>query len=190
MGIKGLKRSIDVTVAFCGLVVLSPIILAAALAIACTSRGGVLFFQERVGQNEVIFHCMKFRTMVKGTPNVGSHDAEKSWITPVGRILRRTKIDELPQLVNVLRGEMSLVGPRPCLPSQFDLIAARRSFDVFSVRPGITGVAQVKGVDMSAPWQLAELDASYLRNQSALIDLKILLQTVSGKGRGDAAARP
>jgi len=106
-------------------------------------------------------------------------------VTPLGRWLRRLKLDELPQLWNVLRGDMSLVGPRPCLPSQTELIAERRARGVYALRPGITGVAQVAGVDMSDPPRLAALDATYLATVSAAADLRLLLATVRGAGRGD-----
>lgn len=181
------KRILDVTLAVTGLIVFSPVFLIVALMIRSTSPGGALFIQDRVGKNEVIFKCLKFRTMAKNTPNVGSHEADRSWVTPLGRILRKTKLDELPQLVNVLNGEMSLVGPRPCLPSQEELIRARRTFNVFSMRPGITGIAQIQGVDMSVPWELAELDATYLVKNDVLSYGSIIYRTFLGQGRGDAA---
>jgi len=127
--------------------------------------------------------------MAAGSPNVGSHDAASSWITPLGKKLRAYKLDELPQLVNVVRGEMSFVGPRPCLPTQSDVIAARRKHDVFSVRPGITGLAQLQGIDMSTPEALAEADARYIRNAGFWQDIVLVINTVAGKGTGDAAAK-
>ncbi len=185
-----LKRILDVLLAVCGLLALSSVLVIVALMIRFTSKGGALFIQDRVGRNEVIFKCLKFRTMAKDTPDVGSHEADRSWVTPLGRILRKTKLDELPQLVNVLKGEMSLVGPRPCLPSQEELICARRTFNVFSMRPGITGIAQIQGVDMSTPWELAELDAAYLVKNDVRTYGSIIYRTVLGQGRGDAAKGP
>lgn len=182
-----LKRILDVILAVCGLLVFSPVFLIVALMIRFTSQGGALFIQDRVGRNEAIFKCLKFRTMAKDAPNVGSHEVDRSWVTPLGRILRKTKLDELPQLVNVLKGEMSLVGPRPCLPSQEELIRARRTFNVFSMRPGVTGIAQIQGVDMSIPWELAELDATYLVKNDVRTYGSIICRTVLGQGRGDAA---
>jgi O-antigen biosynthesis protein WbqP len=125
--------------------------------------------------------------MTVGTPDVSSHQAMTSWITPVGRVLRRTKLDELPQLINVIRGEMSLVGPRPCLPNQQELVRERASRGVFDVLPGITGKAQLQGVDMSEPLRLAQIDQEYIAQQSFYGDLQLLYQTLLGKGAGDAA---
>jgi O-antigen biosynthesis protein WbqP len=182
------KRLLDVSASLVGLVLGSPFLLAAAIAIRLTSKGPVIFAQERVGQNERPFVCYKLRTMHEATPHKASHEVSASAVTPVGAFLRRTKIDELPQLVNVLRGEMSLVGPRPCLPVQTELIEARRAVGVYALRPGITGVAQVQGVDMSEPTKLARLDAGYLATASLLTDLKIILLTVAGRGSGDRVA--
>jgi O-antigen biosynthesis protein WbqP len=184
-----LKRLFDITAALLGLIIASPIMAILAVIIRRTSPGPALFVQTRVGRNEVPFHCLKFRTMATGTPDVASHAASTSWITPTGRWLRAYKLDELPQLFNVLKGEMSLVGPRPCLPNQADVIAARRAQGVFSVRPGITGPAQVAGIDMSEPVRLAAADRSYVESQTLTGDIKLLLQTVLGGGRGDAATR-
>src|ERR1700704_225801 len=112
-----------------GLIVLMPVMLVIAYFISRSSPGGVLFAQSRVGKSEKLFRCYKFRTMSHGAPVAGSHEVAESWITPTGRRLRSVKLDELPQLFNVLRGEMSLVGPRPCLPNQIDVIEARRALD-------------------------------------------------------------
>jgi len=110
-------------------------------------------------------------------------------MTPIGKTLRAYKLDELPQLVNVLKGEMSLVGPRPCLPSQPDVIAARRAKGVFAVRPGITGLAQIAGIDMSTPEKLAIADAEYVKTASLWNDIAMILGSVIGKGKGDAALK-
>ena len=122
-----------------------------------------------------------------GTAEGASHEIGTATVLRVGRLIRKLKIDELPQLWNVLIGDMSLVGPRPGLPVQLELTEARRALGVFALRPGITGVSQVAGLDMSTPWQLAESDARYLGSWRAGRDLQILWQTASGGGRGDAA---
>ncbi|WP_330166436.1 sugar transferase [Rhizobium sp. C4] len=179
----------DLVLACCGLVILWPFMLIIAGVIKCTSKGPALFAQGRVGREEGVFMCLKFRTMAAGSPNVASHEASSVWITPVGRFLRRWKLDELPQLFNVVLGQMSLVGPRPCLPSQVSLILERRQRNVFSVRPGITGLAQIANIDMSQPARLAEVDAFYVRNHSSLGDIRIMISTVVGSGFGDAAEK-
>ncbi len=184
-----IKRIFDLCLASTLLVVSSPIMAVVAVAIATTSKGPVIFVQVRVGKNRVPFRCLKFRTMTVGTPDVSSHHAQDSWITPVGQFLRRTKLDELPQLINVIRGEMSLVGPRPCLPSQIELVNERSAKQVFDVLPGITGKAQLQGVDMSEPKRLALIDQQYIEQQTFWNDLSILYHTVLGKGAGDAAKR-
>ena len=182
------KRLLDAVAALAGLIVGAPLLLVAAVAIKATSPGPVIFAQQRVGRGERGFTCYKLRTMYEATPHRASHEISGSAVTPVGAFLRRTKLDELPQLVNVLRGEMSLVGPRPCLPTQTELIEARREAGVYSLRPGITGVAQVQGVDMSEPAKLAALDATYLKSRGLLTDLRILILTVAGRGSGDRVA--
>src|SRR5690606_27450560 len=128
--------------------------------------GSPIFRQERVGRYRKPFVLVKFRTMKKNTASVASHLADASAVTPFGGFLRKTKLDELPQLWNVLKGEMSLVGPRPCLPNQYELIRERQLRGVFGVRPGITGLAQIQGVDMSAPVLLAEIDAQMVKTLS------------------------
>ncbi|KFB10721.1 sugar transferase [Nitratireductor basaltis] len=174
------KRLLDLCLTIpCGLVAL-PVIGIAAIAIRRNSHGPAIFAQERVGLNGRVFRCYKLRSMYVDAPSVPTHEAAQATITPVGRFLRRTKIDELPQLWNVLLGDMSLVGPRPCLPSQHELIAARQSRRVLEIRPGITGLAQVQGIDMSRPQILAEADLRYMRSMSALLDLRLLVQTVMG----------
>ena len=120
-----------------------------------------------------------------GTPSIATHKIENNTVTPMGRFLRRSKLDELPQLWNVLRGQMSLVGPRPGLPNQLDLIKAREKYGVYSVRPGITGLAQVNGIDMSTPELLAKTDAKMIAEMSVRNYLKYIFLTVIGKGSGD-----
>ncbi|WEX11945.1 sugar transferase [Chelativorans sp. AA-79] len=169
---------IDLAVAVPGLVVALPVILVAVALIRVTSAGPAIFVQTRIGRNGAPFRCYKLRTMAAGTPAVPTHEAQKSAVTPVGQVLRRTKLDELPQLWNVLRGEMAVVGPRPCLPTQEELIRERARRGVLAAAPGITGLAQVRGIDMSQPVLLAETDAEYLRNWSVRLDLELMLRTV------------
>ena len=147
--------------------------------------GSPIFCQERVGRNQKPFNLVKFRTMRPDTPSVASHLADVSSITPLGTFLRRTKLDELPQLWNVLRGEMSLVGPRPCLFNQTELISERASRKVFSARPGITGLAQVNNIDMSTPQLLAKTDALMLDELTVSAYFKYVFVTVTGGGGGD-----
>lgn len=180
-----LKRLFDVTLAAVALPVAAPVVLACLAAIKATSHGPGIFRQPRVGLNEQTFTCYKLRTMYSDTGDIPSHEASTSSVTPIGRWLRRLKFDELPQLWNILRGDMSFVGPRPCLTSQTALIAARRSRGLYAIRPGITGVSQVAGVDMSDPEKLAELDETYLDDMSIAADLQLIIATAFGAGRGD-----
>jgi len=184
-----MKRAFDLLVSASGLILLLPVMLVIAWLVSRSSPGGALLVQPRVGRSEQLFECYKFRTMAKGAPVAGSHEVSGDWITSVGRRLRSLKLDELPQLFNVLRGEMSLVGPRPCLPSQAEVIAARRARQVFEIRPGITGIAQLASIDMSTPEKLAEADRRYIDNRTFLGDLRIIAATVLGGGSGDAAIR-
>ena len=147
--------------------------------------GSPLFLQQRVGRHQKPFVLVKFRTMRPETASVATHLADASAVTPLGRFLRRTKLDELPQLWNVLKGEMSLVGPRPCLFNQTELIAERRQRGVFNVRPGITGLAQIQGIDMSSPRRLAETDAQMLQQMNVRAYFNYIFLTVCGAGRGD-----
>ena len=179
-----MKGLFELIFAFFGLLVLSPVLLLLWL-VGWFDNRSPLFLQERVGKNQLSFTLVKFRTMRPDTASVASHLADASAITSFGRFLRRTKLDELPQLWNVLRGEMSLVGPRPCLFNQEELIAARASRGVFDARPGITGLAQIQGIDMSTPELLAETDANMIKDLSVFSYFKYILMTVLGKGAGD-----
>lgn len=173
-----LKRSFDAVTSLGGLMLLSPVLLGLGILIRLTSPGPVIFSQVRVGRNEKPFTCHKFRTMHVGTEQRATHEVATSAITNTGKALRRFKLDELPQLWNVLKGEMSLVGPRPCLSSQHELIEERRKRGVYELLPGITGLAQVEGVDMSTPVRLAELDAEYMHRRSFGFDLGLILRTI------------
>ncbi|SJZ86878.1 sugar transferase [Consotaella salsifontis] len=180
-----MKRTFDLVLALLLLPFALPIVLVLAAVIRSTTAGPAIFRQVRVGREGRPFVCLKLRTMRTDTLNAPSHEVGSSGVTSVGRVLRRTKLDELPQLWNILLGEMSFVGPRPCLPSQTELIEARRAYGLDAIRPGITGVSQVKGVDMSNPARLAALDATYLDNMSLTNDLRLMALTVFGAGRGD-----
>jgi lipopolysaccharide/colanic/teichoic acid biosynthesis glycosyltransferase len=177
-------RVFDVFFALLGLVFGLPLLLI-LVVVGLFDTGSPIFRQERVGLNKKPFTLVKFRTMSKETRSVASHLASPAAITPFGRFLRRTKLDELPQLWNVLRGEMSLVGPRPCLFNQEELILEREKRGVLAARPGITGLAQVNDIDMSTPALLAETDQKMLRNLTVSAYFKYILMTVSGKGAGD-----
>jgi lipopolysaccharide/colanic/teichoic acid biosynthesis glycosyltransferase len=147
--------------------------------------GSPVFRQERVGRNKKPFTLVKFRTMSVDTASVASHLASSASITKLGGFLRKTKLDELPQLWNVLKGEMSLVGPRPGLFNQVELTEVRDVKGVFDVRPGITGLAQVNAIDMSTPELLAETDAKMIRDMNIKNYFKFIFQTVLGAGAGD-----
>jgi O-antigen biosynthesis protein WbqP len=171
------KRALDLAVAVPMLALTSPVLLVAMLAIRATSAGPAIFSQIRVGRGGALFACRKLRTMYRATPSLPTHEAPAGSVTAVGKVLRATKIDELPQLWNVIKGEMSLVGPRPCLPTQTELIERRKELGVLAALPGITGLAQIKGIDMSDPRLCAETDAVYIKTASIGLDLKILLGT-------------
>ena len=167
------------------LVVTLPVILVALIVIRLDSAGAPLLVQTRVGRGKRPFPLFKLRTMRAGTKVAGTHEVSAAQVTKVGAFLRRTKLDELPQLLNILRGDMRFVGPRPCLPSQTKLIAERDSRGVYAVHPGITGAAQVAGIDMSDPVRLAIADAAYIGDRSTKGDLRLMWQTFRGGGRGD-----
>ncbi|MBP4060893.1 sugar transferase [Aeromonas sp. Prich7-2] len=183
-----LIRLLDIIFAFCGLVFGFPV-LAILTIIGLFDTGSPIFCQVRVGRHKKAFTLVKFRTMRVGTESVASHLASASSITPFGNFLRKSKLDELPQLWNVLKGEMSLVGPRPCLFNQEELIVERNKHGVFKVRPGITGLAQVNTIDMSTPKLLAETDAKMIESLTLKDYFTYILQTVTGKGSGDRVIR-
>lgn len=179
-----MTRLLDILFSALGLIIGSPLLLMLTLLGWLDTRSP-LFRQTRVGRNQQPFTLIKFRTMRVGTASVATHLASSSAITSFGHFLRRSKLDELPQLWNVLKGEMSLVGPRPCLPNQHELIAARETLGVFKARPGITGLAQVQGIDMSTPEKLAQVDADMLKTLSLRSYFHYIRQTLTGKGQGD-----
>lgn len=177
-------RVFDFSFSLFGLILGSPVLLI-IYCIGLADTGSPLFKQERVGRNKRPFTLVKFRTMKIETASVASHLASSASITKLGSFLRKTKLDELPQLWNVLKGEMSLVGPRPNLFNQEKLISEREKLLVYSVRPGITGLAQVNEIDMSTPEILAQTDAKMIREMSIASYFKFILQTLTGKGLGD-----
>ncbi len=174
------KRLFDIIVASVLLIVAAIPMLLAAMAIKLEGGGSVIFRQTRVGANMKPFVCYKFRTMRPEAPrDCASAELEhpERYITRVGAALRRMSIDELPQLFNVLAGDMSLVGPRPVIPGETELVELRRRLGVYSVRPGITGLAQVRGRDCISVRRKAELDAEYTRRMSFWLDIALLLRT-------------
>ncbi|RCS69130.1 sugar transferase [Vibrio casei] len=177
-------RLLDFVLAFFGLLFLWPVLLLITI-IGYFDTGSPLFFQTRVGRHQKPFTLIKFRTMAVDTASMATHLLKKDNATKLGRFLRKTKLDELPQLINVLKGEMSLVGPRPSLFNQKDLITARNEKNIYNARPGITGLAQINQVDMSTPERLAELDAQMLKTLDIKHYVKYIFATVTGRGSGD-----
>jgi lipopolysaccharide/colanic/teichoic acid biosynthesis glycosyltransferase len=177
-------RVIDVFLAFVGLVVLFPLFVTIYI-LGLFDTGVPILRQVRLGRNQKPFVLIKFRSMKTDTVHVASHLANKNAITPLGSVLRRTKLDELPQLWNVLIGQMSMVGPRPGLPNQVELTKARALHGVYSARPGITGLSQVNGVDMSTPDLLAATDACMLADLTTYKYARYIIITILGGGRGD-----
>lgn len=180
-----MTRVIDFLAAFLGLLFLWPVLLIVTI-IGLFDTGSPIFVQERVGRNKKPFKLIKFRTMSVETNSVASHLASTASITKLGAFLRKTKIDELPQLINVVKGEMSLVGPRPNLFNQEELIKERDTLGVYDVLPGITGLAQVQNIDMSTPALLAKTDKEMIDTLTLKDYFKYILMTATGSGSGDA----
>jgi len=183
------QRLMNILFAFLVFGLLWWLLLSIWLWVRVSSPGPGILAQDRVGKNGSIFVCYKFRTMHQDTKNVGTHEADRSSITSPGVFLRKTKIDELPQIVNLMKGELSLIGPRPCLPVQEELITCREEAGIFDVLPGISGWAQINDVDMSDAVRLTTYDSQYIVRQSILFDLKIVLLTFIGRGQGDKIAK-
>jgi len=177
-------RTLDIILSILLLICLSPFMLL-ILVLLYFDTGSPLFAQRRLERKQMEFILFKFRTMALNTESVGTHLVNKSSVTPMGKFLRKTKLDELPQLVNVLKGEMSFVGPRPCLPNQLDVINERKKLNVFSIKPGITGLSQLNNVDMSQPVILAITDRKLMESITITTYFKFIFQTACGKGRGD-----
>ena len=182
---KSFKIFSDIGFSVVVLIIFWWLLLAIWIAVKLSSNGPGLFSQIRVGKDRVPFTCYKFRTMDIKTKNVGTHDVDSNLVTSFGKFLRRTKLDELPQIINIFRGELSLVGPRPGLPNQKELYNERCSRGIFNMKPGITGYAQVNDVDMSNPKKLVDWDEKYMALRSINLEFKILLQTFIGRGQGD-----
>ena len=185
-----MSRGINLTLAIVFFLMGSPLMIVVAALICLSSDGPIIHWSKRIGRNNSVFKMPKFRTMLQGTPPIATHllpDPER-WITPVGKLLRKFSLDELPQLYSVLKGDMCLVGPRPALFNQNDLIALRTRKGVHRLKPGITGWAQVNGRDELPIPVKVRFDEEYLRKRSLRFDLKILLLTVIGclKGKGVA----
>jgi O-antigen biosynthesis protein WbqP len=179
-----MTRFFDIIFALIGLIILSPFLFFIFL-VGLFDTGSPMFIQQRIGKEMKPFYLVKFRTMRINTQSVGTHLVDVNSITKWGSLLRKTKLDELPQLWNVLIGDMSLVGPRPNLPNQTELIHERSLRGVYSVRPGITGLAQIQKIDMSTPCLLAETDAQMIQTFSPSNYFLYILKTVSGMGFGD-----
>lgn len=175
------KRLLDFILALLSLIILSPVFIIISLIIKMTSEGPVFFKQKRIGKNKVEFYIYKFRTMRTDTPkDTPTHLLEnpEQYITRIGKFLRKTSLDELPQLINILKGEMSFIGPRPALWNQYDLIAERDKYGANDVYPGLTGWAQINGRDELPIPIKAKLDGEYVKNMSFLFDLKCFFGTI------------
>ncbi|MBL1293542.1 MAG: sugar transferase [Thiotrichales bacterium] len=177
-------RFLDIVLSGIGIVVFLPVMLFVYI-VGLFDTGKPLFFQMRVGKNKHAFTLIKFRTMRVNTDSVATHLAKSSSVTTLGRFLRRTKLDELPQLFNVFLGQMSLVGPRPCLFNQTELIDCRFERGVYAVKPGITGLAQIRDVDMSTPKKLSKYDALMLEHLNITSYFYYIFSTFLGRGQGD-----
>ena len=174
------KRFYDFVLAFLGIVILSPLLIVLIVLIKLDSKGPIIFRQKRVGKDKKHFNIYKFRTMKIDTPkNTPTHLLENpdQWITRIGKIMRKTSLDEIPQFLNILKGDMSFVGPRPALWNQYDLIKERDKYNVHKVLPGVTGWAQVNGRDELLIPDKAKLDGEYLNHLNLLTDIKLVLKT-------------
>ena len=176
------KRATDIAVSGAALIVLAVPLAVIALVVRATSPGPAIHWSRRVGRDNVLFAMPKFRTMRSDTPQIATHlmSDPQRWLTPIGGVLRKTSLDELPQLISVLKGDMSLVGPRPALFNQDDLVALRTRAGVQALRPGMTGWAQVNGRDELPIPDKVDLDAEYLERRSFWLDLKIVALTLMG----------
>ena len=175
-----MKRVLDFLISLFALIILSPLFLIVSVGVLISDGSPVFFRQKRVGKNNELFEIYKFRTMKRGTENVASNDLSDAdvKITRFGRILRATSIDELPQLLNILNGSMSLIGPRPLIPEETRIRELREKYNVYSVRPGLTGWAQVNGRDNVSAEKKALLDKEYVEKQSLMFDIKIFFMTI------------
>lgn len=185
---KGLKRVLDFLLSLLGIIILSPILLILVVAIKLDSKGPVIFTQKRVGKNKQLFNIYKFRTMKIDTPKeMPTHLLENPdfFITKVGKFLRKTSLDELPQLFNILKGDMAVIGPRPALWNQEDLISERDKYGANDIRPGLTGWAQINGRDELEIDYKAQLDGFYVEKESFFMDVKCFLGTIVSVFKSD-----
>ena len=160
-----------------GLISISPFLFLASLIILLEDGFAIFFIQKRFGKDKKFFNIIKIRTLKKNTPNTGSHELTSKYLLISGKWIRKIKLDEFPQLINVLRGDVNLIGPRPGLINQKELLNERSLKNIYSVKPGITGLAQILGYDMSDPKKLAEIDETYIINKSFRLDFSIILGT-------------
>lgn len=181
---QAIQRTFDILLSFTGILITLPLLLAIFI-LGLFDTGSPIYHQKRVGKNRHLFTLIKFRTMALNTRSVGTHLIDGSSVTKYGKFLRKTKLDELPQLFNVLLGQMSLVGPRPCLPSQVDLVKERQTRGIFMMKPGITGLGQIYNIDMSTPRKLARYDQLMLSHMSLKLYFQLVFSTAVGKGAGD-----
>ena len=185
---KGLKRCLDFLMSLAGIIVLSPLLIILVIAIKLDSKGPVIFTQRRVGKNKKLFNIYKFRTMKIDTPKeMPTHLLENPdfFITKVGKFLRKTSLDELPQLFNILKGDMAVIGPRPALWNQEDLIEERDKYGANDMRPGLTGWAQINGRDELEIEYKAELDGYYVERESFMMDVKCFFGTIVSVFKSD-----
>ena len=177
MMLKKIIKIIRNIICLVGLICLSPLLIIAGLIIIIEDGFPVFFVQERIGLNKHIFNMIKIRTLRKNTPNIGTHELKESNMLKNGKWIRKLKLDEFPQLINVLKGDINLVGPRPGLLTQGELTQERSQRDIYRIKPGITGLAQILGYDMSDPKKLAEIDEAYIINKSFISDFNIIVGT-------------
>ena len=173
------KRTLDIIIASLGLIILSPVLLITAILIKLESKGPIIFKQLRAGKDSNPFYIYKFRSMRIDAPNKSTNDFKNAedFITKIGKVIRKTSIDELPQLFNILKGDMSIVGPRPVILKEKDLIQLRKEYNVDSLLPGITGWAQINGRDTIGDMEKVKYDYEYLKSKSIKLDIKIMCMT-------------
>ena len=177
MILKKIFRIVRNLICAIGLIIISPFLFFATLMIIIEDGMPVFFIQERIGKNNVIFKIIKIRTLKREAPNTATHQLDQKYQLMCGKLFRKIKLDEFPQLINVLKGDINLIGPRPGLISQKELTKFRSANGIYEIKPGITGLSQVLGYDMSDPLKLAEIDKLYIENKSIYMDLLILLAT-------------
>ena len=175
-----IKRIIDVICSLLGIIVLSPVLIIVSILIKLESKGPIIFKQVRAGKNSKPFYIYKFRSMKTNTPNIATNDFNNAsdYITKMGRFIRKTSLDEIPQLFNILKGDMSIVGPRPVIEREVRLLEIRKECNVDSILPGITGLAQINGRDDIDDYEKVKYDFEYLSKRNLVLDIKIIINTV------------